>query len=324
MYPLKFKSQLKQRVWGGNRLVAMGKRPPRGCDPARIGESWEISGISGSLSVVTNGYLKNNDLQEAVEVYMGDLVGEKVFEKFGLEFPVLVKFIDARDVLSIQVHPDDELAAARHDDWGKSEMWYVVDACPGAVLYVGFGRDVQRDEYERAVAEGTLPSLLNKVEVHKGDSFYIPAGTIHAIGAGVLVAEIQQTSDITYRVSDWGRVDEWGHPRELHVDLAADAVDFCSHHRYDVTSAPPVNGSVELVSCSQFTTHAVAVDGECRRDLASIDSFVIYTCVEGSVRVETGDGGEKIVCGECLLIAAAETDATLSGRGIVLETYVRM
>lgn len=321
---MKFKPQLKERIWGGDRLVAMGKKPPRGCNPARVGESWEISGVAGSVSVVRNGFLKSNDLEEVVEVYMGDLVGEKVFEKYGLEFPVLVKFIDAGDVLSIQVHPDDELAAARHNDWGKSEMWYVVDAEPGAVLYVGFNRDVERSEYDRAVAEGTVPSLLNRVEVRKGDCFYIPAGTIHAIGAGVLVAEIQQTSDIIYRVSDWGRVDAQGRSRELHTDLAADAIDFCCHHRYNVTAVPPVNGSAELVSCSQFTTHVAAVDGVCERDLTAIDSFVIYTCVEGSVKVEVEDGSERIACGECLLIAATESSAVVSGRGVVLETYIKM
>ena len=182
LYPLKFKPLYKERIWGGQRLAsAMGKKLPEG---VKIGESWEISGVEGDVSVVANGCLKSNNLQELIEVYMGDLVGEKIYDKYGLEFPVLIKLIDAEDVLSIQVHPDDKLAEERHHSYGKTEMWYVIAAEPGASLYVGFNRQVTRQEYLDAVAAGTLPSLLNKVEVKAGDAYFIPAGTVHAIGAG--------------------------------------------------------------------------------------------------------------------------------------------
>lgn len=219
LYPLKFKPILKSQIWGGDRLVKAGKRLPAKLSAAAgsIGESWEISGVEGDVSVVSNGFLKSNNLEEITEVYMGDLVGEKVYDTYGLEFPVLVKFIDAHDVLSVQVHPDDGLARERHGSRGKTEMWYVADCEPGAYLYVGFNRPVTRDEYLRAVSEGTLTDLLMRYEVRKGDAYYIPAGTVHAIGPGLLIAEIQETSDITYRISDWGRLGRDGKPRQLHT-----------------------------------------------------------------------------------------------------------
>lgn len=321
LYPLKFKPLYKERIWGGQRLAsAMGKKLPEG---VKIGESWEISGVEGDISVVANGCLKSNNLQELIEVYMGDLVGEKIYDKYGLEFPVLIKLIDAEDVLSIQVHPDDKLAEERHHSYGKTEMWYVIAAEPGASLYVGFNRQVTRQEYLDAVAAGTLPSLLNKVEVKAGDAYFIPAGTVHAIGKGLLIAEIQQTSDITYRVDDWGRVDAHGKPRELHTELAVDAIDFGTPQNYNVTSAPILNTPVQIKECPYFTTNIIQIHGVVERDFTRLDSFVIYICLGGELQVRGAEGSTSLVRGESTLVPAEEEEIVLEGQGTVLEVYIR-
>ena len=241
LYPLKFKPILKTAIWGGHRLPAAGKKVPRrlAASADRISESWEISGVRGNLSVAANGFLKSNNLEELTEVYMGDLVGDKIYERYGLEFPVLVKFIDARERLSLQVHPDDELAARHHGCRGKAEMWYVVDCEPDAAVYIGFNRPVSREEYLRAVADGTLTSLLGRYRVRKGDIYYVPAGTIHTIGPGILIAEIQETSDVSYRISDWDRVDADGRPRALHTEEAAEAISFGPYGRTPLHGARP-------------------------------------------------------------------------------------
>ncbi|HER08916.1 MAG TPA: mannose-6-phosphate isomerase, partial [Bacteroides sp.] len=201
LYPLKFKPILKDKIWGGSRLrEVLGKEASD-----RAGESWEISGVSGDISVVENGFLAGNDLTELVEVYMGDLVGEHIYEQFGLEFPLLIKFIDANDFLSIQVHPGDELARERHNSFGKTEMWYIVEAEADGQLIAGFNREMDRDTYLEHLQRGTLKEIVNFERVKKGDIYYMPSGRIHAIGAGVLLAEIQQTSDVTYRIYDWDR-----------------------------------------------------------------------------------------------------------------------
>ena len=321
LYPLKFKPLYKERIWGGQRLAsAMGKKLPEG---VKIGESWEISGVEGDVSVVANGCLKSNNLQELIEVYMGDLVGEKIYDKYGLEFPVLIKLIDAEDVLSIQVHPNDQLAEERHHSYGKTEMWYVIAAEPGASLYVGFNRQVTRQEYLDAVATGTLPSLLNKVEVKAGDAYFIPAGTVHAIGKGLLIAEIQQTSDITYRVDDWGRVDAHGKPRELHTELAVDAIDFEAPQNYNVTSAPVLNSPVQIKECPYFTTNIIQIHGVVERDFTRLDSFVIYICLGGELQVRGAEGSISLVRGESTLVPAEEEEIVLEGQGTVLEVYIR-
>ena len=324
LYPLKFKPVLKSRIWGGDRLVKAGKKLPAKCasSAGTIGESWEISGVEGDLSVVAEGFLKSNNLEEITEVYMGDLVGEKVYDTYGLEFPVLVKLIDARDVLSVQVHPGDELARERHGSRGKTEMWYVADCEPGAYLYVGFNRPVTREQYLQAVAEGTLTDLLMRYEVRKGDAYYIPAGTVHAIGPGLLIAEIQETSDVTYRISDWGRLDKDGKPRELHTAEAADAIDFGPAGTY-FRSASAAPGTVkEVVSTPFFTVNTVEVDGTMCRDYAALDSFVVYICTEGALRVETEGGSEAVAALESLLLPAETDEATVSGKGTLLEVYM--
>lgn len=325
LYPLKFKPILKTAIWGGHRLPAAGKKVPRrlAASADRISESWEISGVRGNLSVAANGFLKSNNLEELTEVYMGDLVGDKIYERYGLEFPVLVKFIDARERLSLQVHPDDELAARHHGCRGKAEMWYVVDCEPDAAVYIGFNRPVSREEYLRAVADGTLTSLLGRYWVRKGDIYYVPAGTIHTIGPGILIAEIQETSDVSYRISDWDRVDADGCPRALHTEEAAEAISFghTDEHLYMVPAQP--NAPREALSTPFFTTNLIRVQGTMQRDYGELDCFVIYVCTEGSVTVRTEGGEERIGALETLLLPAELDEARLTGDGTLLEIYIK-
>ena len=248
LYPLKFKPIYKERIWGGRKIeTVFGKKLP---ETEKIGESWELSGVDGDISVVANGKLKGNNLQELIEIYMGDLVGDRVFEKYGEEFPLLIKLIDADDNLSIQVHPDDKLAAERHHSFGKTEMWYVVGHEPDARLYLGFNQPVDKEKYLEYLEAGKLAELLNAYKVEDGDSYFIPAGTIHAIGKGLLIAEIQQTSDITYRVFDWNRVDpKTGKGRELHTALALDAIEYKARSDYKTIAAPRTNAPVTLEKC---------------------------------------------------------------------------
>lgn len=323
LYPLKFRPILKSLIWGGDKLVKAGKKLPAGmAADAKIGESWEISGVENDVSVVSNGFLKSNDLQELIETYMGDLVGDEIYEKYGLEFPVLIKFIDAQDVLSVQVHPDDEMAEQRHGKRGKTEMWYVVDHEPGAFLYVGFNRKITRDEYLQAVKEGNLPDLLEKYEVSKGDTFFIPAGTVHAIGKGVVIAEIQETSDVTYRIDDWGRTGADGKPRQLHTEEAVDAIDYSYREDYKRVVAPQPGGKRELVSTPFFTTNILWVDGDMVRDYAPLDSFVAYVCTEGEAEIKYEGGSEKLSAMQSILIPAEIDEVTVSGKATILEVYI--
>ncbi len=321
LYPLKFKPIYKERIWGGRKIeTAFGKKLPEG---EKIGESWELSGVDGDVSVVSNGQLKGNSLQELIEIYMGDLVGDKVFDKYGEEFPLLIKLIDAADNLSIQVHPDDKLAAERHHSFGKTEMWYVVGHEQGAELYLGFNQPVTKEKYLEYLNAGRLAELLTAYKVQDGDSYFIPAGTIHAIGKGLLIAEIQQTSDITYRVFDWNRVDpKTGQGRELHTELALDAIEYKSRSDYKTVAAPKVNAPVTLEKCPYFQTNSLVVEGETVRDYAPLDSFVVYICLDGSLELEYEGGTETVKKGETVLLPAEIDEVTLKGQGKVLEVYI--
>ena len=319
LYPIKFKSLLKERIWGGKDLENYGKKITS-TEP--IGESWEISGVAGDISVVANGALKGNNLQELIEIYMGKLVGDKVYERFGYEFPLLIKLIDAQDNLSIQVHPDDELSKTRHNAYGKTEMWYVVDHNPGAELLLGFNQEVDKAKYMDFLEKGELDQLLCKVPVKKDDAFFIPAGTIHAIGSGMLIAEIQQTSDITYRVFDFNRTDAQGNPRELHTELAIDAIEYAVRNDYDITKQPIDNKEVELVSCQYFTTNTIKVNGSAEFDVVDRDSFTIYMCLDGKVKITTDKGEETISKGESILIPAVVSTISFEGQAQMLETFI--
>jgi len=301
LYPLQFRPRLKELVWGT--------------------ESWEISAVRGDVSVVRDGMLKGNSLAELVEVYMGELVGDAVFARFGEEFPLLIKRIDARDRLSVQVHPTDEIAAARHGAFGKTEMWYVLENKPGASLFVGFKPGTTREMYVEAVENGTVGELLNEVPVAPGDTFFIPAGTVHAIGEGIVLAEIQQTSDVTYRIFDWNRVGVDGKPRELHTEWALDAIDFAAPIRH-VAQTPPAGEAALLVESPYFTTNVVSVAGPMERSLAARDSFTIFICVGGSVSLTTAGGALTLKDGEVTLIPAEINEVTLDGEGRLLETYL--
>ncbi len=322
LYPLKFSPILKDKIWGGTKLKTLFNKPAKS---DHLGESWELSGYEGDESVVTNGFLAGNNLAELLEVYMGDLVGDRVFERYGHTFPLLFKLIDANDNLSIQVHPNDETARARHDSLGKTEMWYVVDADPGAELIIGFAHDSSKEEYSQAVERGEVERLLQHVPVQRGDVFFIPAGLVHAIGRGVVVAEIQESSDITYRIYDYKRKDANGHERELHVAQALDVINFAASHQPKTPYEPKLNEPVTLVSCDYFTTNTLHFDREVVRDYAPLDSFVAYMCLDGAFTIHTDGSETPVQRGETVLVPAAINEVKLvpSQPSTLLEVYVQ-
>jgi len=320
LYPLKFKPIVKDKIWGGPRLRdVLGKKASD-----KAGESWEISCVEGDVSEVENGYLKGNNLIELAEVYMGDLMGDKVYEKYGLEFPLLIKFIDASDVLSVQVHPDDELARERHSSYGKTEMWYIVESDQGELI-AGFNRELDKEAYEKHFKAGTLKEILNHEKVSPGDIYYMPAGRVHAIGAGVLLAEIQQTSDVTYRIYDWDRTDDAGKPRELHTELALDAIDFSPVKNYKTPYQSLENSTVPVVDSPFFTTGVIKLDQPVDKDYNLIDSFVIYMCMEGAAGIAYDGGVEQIHKGETLLIPAEIKNVAIlpTEATTLLEVYIK-
>lgn len=327
LYPIKFIPRLKERIWGGKELLARVKSGKGAKINPEIayGESWELSAVEGDESVVANGFLKKNNIEEITEVYMGNLVGEKNYERFGLTFPLLIKSLDCHDVLSVQVHPDDELAAERHNSYGKTEMWYVSGCRPGAALYVGFkDTSLTREQYIAAVNEDRLPEIMNRVEVKVGDVFFIPAGTVHALGEGIEVVEIQQTSDITYRLYDWNRVDKNGATRELHTALAVDAIDFSKDgDSCHINYQKQTNKSVNIVDCPYFTTNIIALEQEKQFDYASLDSFVLYICTEGEATVTMGEHSETISAYELVMIPAEADEVSLKGNATLLEVYIK-
>ena len=323
LYPLKFEPICLEKIWGGNRLkTLLGKN----YNLKNCGESWELSGVEGNISVVANGFLKGNDLSELIEIYMGDLVGDKVYEKFGTEFPLLIKFIDAQDDLSIQVHPNDELSKERHNAFGKTEMWYVLDVAEGALINSGFNQAVDKEKYIEYLENDRLTDLLKYDEAKVGDVFFIPAGRVHAIGKGSMVAEIQQTSDITYRIFDYNRKDDKGNLRELHTDLALDAIDFSFLEDYKTKYTSELNKSTEIVSCKYFTTNILEFDQQIEKDYNKLDSFVIYITLEGNFEIETEEETEKIGKGETVLIPASIEYLKLNpqnGKVKLLEVYIK-
>jgi mannose-6-phosphate isomerase len=325
LYPLKFTPICKDKIWGGNKLnQLLNKQYP---DLTNCGESWEISGVQDEVSVVSNGFLKGNNLEELIEVYMGDLIGEKVYEKFGIEFPLLVKFIDANDNLSIQVHPNDELSMERHDAFGKTEMWYVIQADPGARLISGFNRKIDKAGYLKYFKNGQLEQILNYEEVNEGDVFFIPAGRVHAIGKGIVVAEIQQTSDVTYRIYDFNRVDDQGNPRELHTDLAVDAIAYEHENNYRTDYTPIADKSVKLVECQYFTTNILPLATTVERDFTDMDTFVIYTCLDGRYSISWEEDSIIVEKGETILVPAMINNFVLSvidgSKAKLLEVFIK-
>lgn len=320
-YPIKFTPILKERIWGGNKLREIFNKEAEG---NQTGESWEISGVKGDVSVVENGPLKGKSLNDLLTEFEGELLGKRVFDRFGMEFPILIKFIDARTELSVQLHPNDEIARERHDSFGKTEMWYILQADEGAKINVGFKQTVTKEKYLDFLAAGKIVELLNFEKVHKGDSFFIRTGKVHAIGAGVLLAEIQQTSDVTYRIYDWDRVDDQGNARELHTELALDAIDFERKDDFRLHYSKEQNTSSNVASCEYFTTNYLPVSGELVKDYSKLDSFVIYMCVGGSAEVRIGKYTETIGLGQTLLIPATSNELVVTAvEAELLEVYIK-
>jgi len=299
LYPLKFEPILKHRIWGGRKLKDVLQKEY--ADDQTIGESWELSGIEGDESVVINGELAGNTINDLLEIYMDELVGGKVFDQFGFTFPLLFKFLDANENLSIQVHPTDEIAEEQ-DSFGKTEMWYVINAEEGAELIVGFSEPIDKDTFLQHMQNGTLESILKKEKVRSGDVFFIPAGLIHSIGKGILLAEIQQSSDLTYRIYDYNRVDENGNPRPLHIEQALEVIDFENHANAKVQYQKIVNQSASLVKCEYFTTNLLSFDKTISKDYSDLDSFVVLMCLSGSFEIKWDGGKELVSKGETILI----------------------
>ena len=321
MYPLTFKPILKETIWGGTMI-----RPYKGLtsNEKRIGESWELSHVKGNFSVVANGALEGITIAELIRQYGAQLLGETVIQRFGTTFPVLIKLIDARENLSIQVHPGDELAQTRHQSSGKTEMWYVVKAEQGAALYTGFYRQIDAGEYERRIRDDSIMDVLQRYEVKEGDVFFLPSGRIHAICAGCFIAEIQQTCDITYRIYDYNRKDKDGNCRELHTDLAKDAIDYTAYPDYRTHYTPELNQIVTLVHSNYFTTNLLELDMSKKRDYAAIDSFVTYLCIAGKATLQDNNNVLTIRQGQTVLIPANTQHITIIPEKQIklLETYV--
>ena len=322
LYPLTFAPLLKEVIWGGSDI-----RPFKGLEPddKKIGESWEISHVDDNFSIVAEGALAGKNLDELIDLYGERLVGKSVQERFGHRFPLLIKFIDARDYLSIQVHPDDELGMKRHNSFGKTEMWYVINAAPKAKLYSGFAVQSSPEDYVRRIEEGTIVDALAEYEVRPGDVFFLPAGRVHAIGAGCFIAEIQQTSNITYRIYDYDRTDAAGNKRELHTELAKDAIDYRLEKDYRTAYTPVANQPVHLVECQYFETNLLDLTQPISRDWSQLDSFVIYICMEGKVTLRDAQGNEvSLHQGQSVLVPAENPSLTLTPEGSVklLETYI--
>lgn len=322
LYPLKFKPGFRDKIWGGHKIRNVLNM---NCgNLANCGEAWVLSGVAKNETVVANGFLAGNELNELVEVYMDDLVGTKVYEKYGEEFPILVKFIDANDYLSIQVHPNDDLAEKRNLGNGKTEMWYIISADENAELISGFNKKVNQKVYTDHLEKKTLKEILNVEKVTAGDIYYIPAGRVHAIGPGILLAEIQQTSDTTYRIYDWDRVDSNGKPRDLHTEEALEAIDYNVYDSYKTEYARTKNQSVKAVSEEFFTTNVLHLDQAIIKDYEELDSFVIYTCVQGNMIIKHPEGTTELKMGECLLIPnevnIIEIHPLIDSK--LLETYI--
>lgn len=321
LYPLEFQPVYKYRMWGGNKLKTVLNKV---YDEENVGESWEISDVEDDETVVKNGLLKGLTLRELSDKFGADLLGEKVYKTFGTEFPLLIKFIDAKTPLSVQVHPHDHIAKERHDSFGKNEMWYIMDADNNADIIVGFKEELDKISYTKYLEDKRLIEVLNTVKTSAGDTFYIPTGRVHAIGAGVLLAEIQQTSDITYRIYDYDRVDKaTGETRELHNELALDVIDFKLHDNYKTDYSKKSNESNLLVHSPYFKTNILPVKGTLEKNYTIIDSFIIYICTKGRVEVLSKDQTYKLHKGKTLLLPASLNQVSLTSvnGGELLEVY---
>ncbi|WP_294963945.1 type I phosphomannose isomerase catalytic subunit [uncultured Flavobacterium sp.] len=317
LYPLQFEPILKERIWGGEKLKTILNKP---IVSKITGESWELSTVQGDVSVVANGVLKGKSLMDLIDETPDAILGTKVYERFGKQFPLLFKYLDAREDLSIQVHPNDKLAKERHNSFGKTEMWYVMQADADARIIVGFKEDSSKEEYLKHLHDNTLVSILDDVKAKSGDVFFLETGTVHAIGAGLVVAEIQQTSDITYRLYDFDRVDAQGNKRELHVDLALDAINYNkvdTQKKYD----SKINTSNVVVDCPYFTTNFIPLEDKVEVSKSG-ETFTVYMCIEGSFEIEYDGFKQAYKKGDTVLVPAAINAFVLSGKASILEIYI--
>jgi mannose-6-phosphate isomerase len=317
IYPLQFEAILKERIWGGEKLQTILNKP---ITSSITGESWELSTVEGDVSIIANGEYKGKTLTELINEFPNETLGTAVYKRFGNQFPLLFKYLDAREDLSIQVHPNDELAKKRHNSFGKTEMWYIMQADKDSRIIVGFKEDSNATEYVRHLENNTLVSILDDIKVEQGDVFFLETGTVHAIGAGLVVAEIQQTSDITYRLYDFDRKDALGNTRELHIDLALEAINYKKVNSYKEYTKE-VNESNTIVDCPYFTTNFIPLENE-KAVVNSGLSFVVYMCVEGSFEIEHNTLTYQYTKGDTVLIPAAMQSYNLMGKASILEIYI--
>jgi mannose-6-phosphate isomerase len=309
LYPLRFHPIYKPLIWGGEKLrECYGKTDA----PEKTGESWEISQVEDNISLVSNGFLEGKSLEDVIQKYKGELLGQRVFERFGSRFPLLTKFIHSNDDLSIQVHPGDEYAAEHHGENGKTEMWYILDSEKDAQLIVGFNKDINRDIMLEKLNDGSLKEVLHFEKVSEGDVIFLPEGRIHALGPGIVLAEIQQTSDMTYRIYDWDRVGVDGKPRELHIEHALNVLDYKAYTSYKTSYQSQLNTPVNLVECPYFSTQLIQIDKKLDMDYNTLDSFVVYMCLDGDLDIQyDGEDRTQLVKGDSILIPAAIKDLSL-------------
>lgn len=322
LYPFKFQTIFKEKIWGGKKIKSiLGKD----FSPLSIcGETWELSAVEGNISVVDSGQLQGTKLTDLLDSYGVRIVGNRIYEEYGKDFPLLIKFIDANDDLSIQVHPDDHIALARHQSKGKTEMWYVLQADVNSSLISGFNQPLDKSTYLQYFNENRLEEILNRENVKSGDVIFIPSGRVHTIGKGILLAEIQQTSDITYRIYDFDRLDADGNSRELHVEQALDAIDFRYYDNYLTHYQDVINTTITLVDCPYFHTSKLNFQKEINPDYSAIDSFIIYICVEGSALMKYSTGEMMLQVGDVFLIPAILNNIELRPyqNCQILEVYV--
>lgn len=322
LYPLVFKPVIKEKIWGGSKLATYLNKDIGNITNA--GESWEISAVPGDETPINNGPLKGIKLGQAIDKYGAQLVGQSVLDRFGNQFPLLIKFIDAKADLSVQVHPNDKIAKKRHNSFGKTEMWYVMQTDKGSKLIAGFNKKLSLEEYKTRVEENRLMETLALHEVEVGDVLLIPTGRVHAIGAGVLLAEIQQTSDITYRIYDFDRRDQNGNLRELHTELAIDANDFELYDNYKTDYQQEVDTPNKLIDTPFFKTNLIILNNKVVRDYSSFDSFIIYICLEGEAEISWNDEEKiKLKMGDSILIPAEINDIILHSKSAkIIEVYI--
>lgn len=326
LYPLLFAPNLHQVVWGGHQLTAWKHLP---INEAPIGESWEVSAVPSSINTIANGCYTGCDLVSLIARFPEEILGKAVAQKYNNQLPLLVKFIDAHRDLSIQVHPNDEMAAKEHGKRGKTEMWYIIKAEPGAYLYAGFNTEITPQEYKQRIADGTITEVLARHEVHTGDVFYIPSGRVHAIGKGILLAEVQQSSDVTYRIFDYNRPGMDGKPRQLHTELAAKALDFKVEENYRTDYACVANRANKVIESPFFNVRVVDVNEPFHRNLLKYDSFIITMCLQGDCRLHIRSTSEEIILheGYSTLIPAAIADFDIipnnpRGKSKILDAFI--